>query len=159
MATTLKLKRSIDLILAADEAALIAMTRQLALITAAEASSTNVGWQVEAATWQALIPRMSQEDLPPALRAASRRHIGALANDASTLQVLLTACEDADMFTEHLIEENLAALTDRSAAIRVAATDWLKIQNITIAGYDPMTSKSQRNTAIKQFFKAREAGR
>lgn len=159
VATTLKLKRSIDLILAADEAALIAMTRQLALITAAEASSTDVGWQVEAATWQALIPRMSQEDLPPALRAASRRHIGALANDASTLQVLLTACEDADMFTEHLIEENLAALTDRSAAIRVAATDWLKIQNITIAGYDPMTSKSQRKTAIKQFFKAREAGR
>ncbi len=155
----LKLDRIIDLILAADEPALIAMTRQLAMITASAANPIQAGWQIEAATWQALIPRMSQEDLPPALRAASRRHIGALANDASTLQVLLKACQDAGMFTEHLIEENLAALSDRSAAIRVAASEWLKSQKVTVDGYDPMASKSERKKSIKQFFKAREAGR
>ena len=159
VATPLRLDRSVDLILAADEPALIAMTKQLAMIKAAAASPTQVKWQVEAATWQALIPRMGQEDLPPALRAASRRHIGALANDASTLQVLLKACEDADMFTEHLIEENAAALSDRSAAIRVAALEWLKSQKITVDGYDPMASKTERKKSIKQFFKARQAGR
>ena len=157
--TPLKLNRSVDLILAADEQALIAMTRQLATITATSASQPLVGWQVEAATWQALIPRMSQQDLPPALRAASRRHIGALANDSSTLQVLLKACTDAGMFKAHLIEENLAALSDRSAAIRVAAMEWLKSQKITVDGYDPMASKSERKKSIKEFFKARAAGR
>ena len=153
--TPLHLDRGKDLILAADEAALIAMTEQLGRV---DAKSEQVAWLVEIAIWQALIPRLEREELAASLQAACWRHLGALASDASTLQLLLKMSRDGESFLRGLVEENLAALADRSAAVRVAAVTWLHGQGIVCAGYDAMADKNERRHALRQFQMLREAG-
>ena len=92
------------------------------------------------------------------MQAACWRHLGALASDASTLQLLLKMSRDGESFLRGLVEENLAALADRSAAVRVAAVTWLHGQGIVVAGYDAMADKNERRHALRQFQMLREAG-
>lgn len=155
VAAPFRLTRVTDLIVSADEPALIAMTQQL---TRVDARSDKVGWLLEIAIWQALLPRMERNELSPPLQAACTRHLGAIADDPSTLLLLLKTFRDGNAFVSGLIEENLAALADRSPAVRLAAVRWLTSQQITVTGYDPMAPKSERRHALRQFLTAREAG-
>lgn len=152
----LQLPRIADLILASDEPLLISMTEQLALV---DSTVENVGWPVEAAMWQALIPRMERDELTPSMRSAATRHLGAIFDDASTLQLLLKTTRDGESFARGLLEENLAALADRSAAIRVTAVTWLRGKQVEIDGYDAMGSKTDRRRAVRRYLIALEAAR
>lgn len=154
--TPLQLTRIADLILASDEPLLISMTEQLALV---DCTVENVGWPVEAAMWQALIPRLERDELTPALHSAATRHLGAIFDDASTLQLLLKMSRDGESFARGLLEENLAALADRSAAIRVTAVTWLGGKNVAVDGYDAMGSKVDRRRAVRRYLAAQETAR
>ncbi|MFT4513194.1 MAG: hypothetical protein ACI89X_000110 [Planctomycetota bacterium] len=154
--TPLQLPRIADLILASDEPLLIAMTEQLGLV---DGTVDNVGWPVEAAMWQALIPRMERDELTPSLQAAATRHLGAIYDDASTLQLLLKMSGDGESFARGLLEENLAALGDRSAAIRVTAVTWLHGKKVAVDDYDAMGSKADRRGAVRRYVAAQEAAR
>ncbi|MFT7537535.1 MAG: hypothetical protein ACI85K_003495 [Hyphomicrobiaceae bacterium] len=154
--TPLRLTRITDLILASDEPLLISMTEQLALV---DCTAENVAWPVEAAMWQALIPRLERDELTPSLHSAATRHLGAIFDDASTLQLLLKMSRDSESFARGLLEENLAALADRSAAIRVTAVTWLHGQNVAVDGYDAMGSKVDRRRAVRRYLTAQEAAR
>lgn len=153
----LGLQRITDLILAADERGLIAMSDEVTqLDPAAEATKKNMPWLVEAAAWRALVPRAERDELTPALRAAFARHVGGLTDDASTIRLLLNTCADLPAFESALIEENLAALNDRSAAVRVRAMQWLGARGVRVADYDPLAKKGDRRAAVRQFFAQRE---
>jgi hypothetical protein len=154
--TPLQLPHIADLILASDEQQLIAMTEQLALV---DSTAENVAWPVEAAMWQALIPRIERDELTPSMRAAATRHLGAIFDDASTLQLLIKTTHDGKSFARGLIEENLAALADRSAAIRVTAVTWLRDKQVKVDGYDAMGSKQDRRRAVRRHLIALEATR
>jgi len=103
------------------------------------------------------VPRMERDELPASLRAACTRHLGALGQDASTLLLLLRTARDGESFVRGVIDENLAALGDRSAALRVTAVTWLQGQQITVSGYDALASKVERKHALRQFLATREA--
>lgn len=154
--TPLQRPRMTDLVLAADESLLIALTARLDRVAPAE---TGDGWAVEASMWRALVPRMERDDWTPSLRAAAMRHLGAIADDASTLLLLLKMADGDDAFAKGLLEENLGALADRSAAVRVTATRWLKERGVEVAGYDPMGNKADRRRAVRRYLAAREADR
>jgi ligand-binding sensor domain-containing protein len=109
--------------------------------------------------WQALIPRLERDELTPSLHSAATRHLGAIFDDASTLQLLLKMSRDSESFARGLLEENLAALADRSAAIRVTAVTWLHGQNVAVDGYDAMGSKVDRRRAVRRYLTAQEAAR
>lgn len=151
--TQLELPRITDLILASDEPLLIAMCKQLELV---DGTADRLAWPVEASLWQALIPRMERDELTPSLRAAAIRHLGALADDASTLALLLATSRDDASFAKALVDENLAALADRSAAIRVTAVRWLQGKQIEVDGYDAMGSKAERRRAVRRYLTALE---
>ena len=131
------------------------MTEQL---TRVDANAKGVDWLVEIAMWLALVPRLERDELTAAMQAACTRHLGAIAEDPSTLRLLLKLSSDQQAFVLGLKDENLAALTDRSAAIRVTAVDWLKTRNVQVPGYDPMAQRSERRHAIRQYQAAQEAG-
>jgi hypothetical protein len=138
--------RCLDLLLVADEAALITITEQLALVAEPQLAAP---WPFERAVLLALVPRLERDELGPALRAALRRQLGALGNDAGTLRQLLTERADLDAFAHGLRDENLAALADRATAPRVAAHDWLQQHGGSVPDYDPMAPATARRAALR----------
>ena len=154
--TPLDIPRVTDLLLAADEAALIAITDR---IEALDPRADNLPWHVEAATWLALVPRAERDELCPALLAAFTRQLGGLATDGATLRLLANSVTDGGDFSARLIDENIDALTDRSPAVRSRALTWLETQQIHVDDYDPNGSKIARRSAVRHYLKTREAGR
>lgn len=154
--TPLALHRVTDLLLAADEPALIAIGTELSRL---DPNAENLAWLVEAAAWRALVPRAERDELSPALRAAFARHLGGPADDGATLRLLVRIARHSDQFADALIDENLAALNDRSAAVRVRAVSWLHDRDIQIDNYDPMGSKVDRRGAVRRYLAAQESGR
>lgn len=155
----LGLNRISDLVMAADERALIAISNELGKLDPSnEQTDKNLAWLVEASSWRAVVPRAEREELSPALRAAFARHLGGVADDGSTLRLLLESCADGAAFERGMVEENLAALNDRSAAVRVRAAKWLAKRSVQVENYDPMASKGDRRAAVRRFLRTREAG-
>ncbi len=154
--TPLGLPRITDLLLAADEAALIAISNELSRL---DPKAKNLPWLVEAAAWRALVPGAERGELSPSLRAAFVRHLGSLCDDGATLRLLVRVATDGNQFADALIDENLAALTDRSAAVRVRAVSWLHSRKIRIDNYDAMGSKAERRGAVRRYLAAKEAPR
>lgn len=141
-----RLPRCTDLLLAADERALVEITAGLAALPI-EAREQAV--RIEAAVLQSLLPRLERDDLPPGLTAALRRQLGAATDDTFELRRMLADCRSGDEFTAMLIEENREALTDRSAAVRVRADDWLRLHEAGVPGFDPLGPARQRREALR----------
>ncbi|MEO6598132.1 MAG: hypothetical protein ABIP94_25595, partial [Planctomycetota bacterium] len=144
--------RAIDLIVAADEAHLVAITTATA---AAEPTATDYAWQFERAAWSALLPAMQRDELPPALHACALRHFGALGNDAVMLEMHLRGSRDAPAFAAAVLEENLAALDDRGAAVRVRAHEWLTANAAVVPDYAPLDPRPSRRSALRRYAAAR----
>lgn len=144
----LDLPRVVDLVLAADEPALVAMT---AALTPLDPFADGVAWRIERAAWQALLPRLERDDLTAALAAALSRHLGAVADDPAQLMFLLQVAGDCAAFAGALHEENVAALGDRSAAVRVRANAWLAARDAAVAGYDPLGDERSRRRALRRY--------
>ena len=139
--------RALDLVLAADEQTLINITDALRPL---DPSAEGIAWQVERAVWRAVLPRIERGEAPPPLFAAAVRHLGALGDDAATLDLLLQTSADEAAFAGALREENLAALDDREAAARVAAHIWLLDKGVEVAAYDPMADRRTRRRALRR---------
>jgi len=154
--TPLGIPRITDLLLASDEAALIAISSELSRL---DPLTKNLPWLVEAAAWRALVPRAERDELSPSLRAAFVRHLGGLSDDGGTLRLLVSVATNGDQFADALIDENIAALNDRSAAVRVCAVSWLHNRRIRIDNYDAMHSLAQRRSAVRRYLAAQEAAR
>jgi len=156
----LDLPRISDLVLAADERALIAISEELGKLDLSEGETKkNLPWLVEASAWRAVVPRAEREELSPPLRAAFARHLGGVADDGSTLRLLLESSADGAAFERAMVDENLAALNDRSAAVRVRAVRWLAERSVTVKDYDPMASKGDRRAAVRRFLRTQEVKR
>jgi hypothetical protein len=138
-----------DLLLAADELALIAIGDALHGLAVAmlPAGSPN-GWQFEATLLRALLPGLERDELAPGLHAALRRQLGAVAKDATTLRELLEH-GDAGTFAAALREDNVAALDDPSVALRCAAHDWLRQHGGAVPDYDPLAQAATRRAALR----------
>ena len=141
-----RLPRCTDLLLAADERALVEITAGLAALPV-EAREQAV--RIEAAVLQALLPRLERDDLPPGLTAALRRQLGAATDDTFELRGMLAICRSGDELTAMLTTENREALTDRSAAVRVRADDWLRLHDAGVPGFDPLGPGRQRRDALR----------
>lgn len=141
-----RLPRCTDLLLAADERTLVEITTGLAGLPA---EARDQAFRIEAALLQALLPRLERDDLPPGLTAALRRQLGAGTDDTFELRRMLVVCRSCDEFTALLTEENLEALTDRSAAVRVRADDWLRLHEAGVPGFDPLGPARQRREALR----------
>lgn len=141
------LPRCIDLLLAADERALIEATAALAALTADERALPH---RVEGALLGSLLPRLDRDDLPPGLLAALRRQLGAGCDDTAELRRMLQQCADCDAFARALRDENLAALDDRSAAVRVRAHDWLALHGGALPGFDPLGPAKERRAVLRR---------
>lgn len=147
VARPLAVPRCLDTLLVADERALIDITAGLA----ADLQPTgDLAWPFERAVWRALLTRLERDELPPALQAALRRHLGALGDDAAALRLVTSAATDAATFLAAVREENLAALADREAARRVSGHDWLVAHGETVAGFDPLAPAAARRDALRQ---------
>lgn len=141
------LPRCIDLLLAADERVLIEITNALTRLTADERALPH---RVEATMLGALLPRLDRDDLPPGLLAALRRQLGAGCDDTAELRRMLQQSPDCDAFARALRDENLAALDDRSAAVRVRAHDWLVAHGGALAGFDPLGPAKERRAVLRR---------
>ncbi|HEB52286.1 MAG TPA: hypothetical protein ENI87_03410 [bacterium] len=148
--------RAVDLVLAADERQLIAMTDALAGI---DPTADDVGFRVERACWRTWLHRIERGELTPAMRAAATRQLGAVADDPATLALLLQTSADGTTFARHLRDENLLALDDRSAALRTTARDWLAACGVAVPDYDPLADRAARRRALRAFRQTTEAPR
>lgn len=149
------LPRCIDLLLAADERALIEATAALAALTAEDRTLPH---RVEGALLGSLLPRLDRDDLPPGLLAALRRQLGAGCDDTAELRRMLQQGTDCDTFTRALRDENLAALDDRSAAVRVRAHDWLATHGGALPGFDPLGPAKERRAVLRRCLLQAAAG-
>ena len=138
--------RALDLLLDADERTLIAITEQLATLPA---EATTATWPFERELLRALLPQLERDELGAALQAGVRRQLGAVADDAGTLRQLLASSADCPAFAAALRDENLAALADRTPAVRVAAHDWLLQHGGSVNGFEPLAPASQRKQALR----------
>lgn len=141
-----RLPRCTDLVLAADERALVEITAGLAALPV---DAREQAVRIEAAMLQALLTRLERDDLPPGLTAALRRQLGAATDDTFELRRMLVAGRSCDEFTAMLTEENREALTDRSASVRVRADDWLRLHGAGVPGFDPLGPARQRREALR----------
>src|SRR6185369_16531324 len=98
----------------------------------------------------ALLPRLERDELPGALQAALWRQLGALADDAGSLRLLLTAAADDAAFDAAVRDENLKALADGDAARRVRAHDWLQARGGAVPDFDPLAPPAQRRAALRR---------
>lgn len=137
--------RALDLLLDADERVLIAITEQLAALPAAAVAA----WPFERELLRALLPGIERDELGAPLQAGVRRQLGAVADDAGTLRQLLASSTDCEAFATALRHENLAALADRTPAVRVAAHDWLLQHGGSVRGFEPLAPASQRKQALR----------
>lgn len=153
LAEPLGAMRVTDLVLSADEATLIAISKRVEQV---DPNDRDLAWSIERASWRALIRQIERGELPASLHAASERLLGAVADDPGTLQILLQTSGDPDTFSHNLGEENLAALTDRKASVRVAAQTWLASHSITVPDYDPMADRSTLRKTVRRFLAQRE---
>ncbi len=135
-----------DVLLAADEPHLIAIGAELAGL---DATAADYGWAFERAIWTALVPGMQRDELPPGLRVAVIRQIGAVAAEPAVLQLHLQSSADAHAFAATLADENRHALEDRDPVHRVEAHDWLLAHGQAIADYDPMAPAAARRRALR----------
>lgn len=142
-----RLPRCTDLVLAADERALVEITAGLAALPV---DAREQAVRIEAAMLQALLTRLERDDLPPGLTAALRRQLGAATDDTFELRRMLVAGRSCDEFTAMLTEENREALTDRSASVRVRADDWLRLHGAGVPGFDPLGPARQRREALRR---------
>jgi hypothetical protein len=150
------LPRCIDLLLAADERALVEATAALAALTVDERALPH---RVEGALLGSLLPRLDRDDLPPGLLAALRRQLGAGCDDTAELRRMLQHSPDCDAFARALREENLAALDDRSAAVRVRAHDWLGTHGGALPDFDPLGPAKERRAVLRRcLLQAADAG-
>lgn len=142
-----ELPRCLDVLLAADERSLIDATAALAEL---QADDRRRPQRVEAAMLASLLPRLDRDDLPPGLLAALRRHLGAGCDDTAELRRMLQQSADGAAFAKALREENLAALDDRSAAVRVRAHDWLGEHGGALDGFDPLAPTKERRAVLRR---------
>ena len=119
LVTPLQLARAVDMLVVADERALIAVTPEM---TATDPDSDDVAWQLERALWRALMPRLERHELTPAMQAAAVRHLGALADDPATLSLLLQTCGDDAAYRQALTSENVPPSDIPVSRMRSAST-------------------------------------
>lgn len=152
LATRLDLPRCIDLLLAADEPVLVAITD--ALPGPGQPGDPGLGdaapWQVERAMWTATLPVLQRGEASTALLACTSRQLGAAALDHGALQLLLATSEGPAEFAAGLREENLAALDDPDASSRVQAHAWLAAHGGSVNGYDPLGERAARQQAVRR---------
>lgn len=134
-----------DVLLAADEARLAAIGDEVGRL---DAAATTDPWAFERALWTALVPALQRDELPPGLRAAVIRRLGALTAEPTLLRVHLRQSADASAFAAALHAENVYALTDRDAIHRIRAHDWLALHGVQIDGYDPLADDAARDRAL-----------
>jgi len=146
VAAQLELPACTDILLAADEPQLIAIGGELAGL---DATTADYGWTFQRAMWNALVPGMQRDQLPPGLRAAVIRQLGAVAAEPSLLQLHLQASADAGAFVDALQEENVYALEDRDPVHRVQAHDWLTARGLAVADYDPLAPAAERTRVLR----------
>ncbi|MFN3244874.1 MAG: hypothetical protein ACE37K_25460 [Planctomycetota bacterium] len=156
LVSPLQLERAVDVLTVADERALIAVTKGM---TAADADADDVAWQLERGLWSSLMPRLERDELTPAMRASVTRHLGALVGDPASLSLLLETCDGREAFTRGIRDENVLALDDRSAAVRITAQTFLATRGVEVPGYQPMAARKQRRRAVRHYLQAQEEGR
>jgi hypothetical protein len=149
LAIPLRVPRAIDLLLVADERALVEATTALPA-----RAGDDRAWPFELAVWTALLSRLERDDLPAALQATMLRHLGAVAADAPALRQCLARAADGDHFALLLHEENKAALGDRQAAHRVRAQDWLQERGIVVPGFEALDPPATRRAALRAYLAA-----
>lgn len=140
-----------DVLLAAGEPDLIAIGNQLADL---DATRPDYAWTFARAVWTALVPGLQRDQLPPGLRAAVIRQLGAVAAEPSVLQLHLQASRDASAFATTLRQENVLALDDRDPVLRVQAHDWLAARGQAVAGFDPLAPEPARTEALRAHSRA-----
>lgn len=154
--------RGIDVLLSADEPALVAIGAELDAIAAgrsATASSANgadglTAFAFESALWLGLLPRCERDELSPGLRVGVRRALGAVADDPTTLRQLVQTHGTAAQFAAALRDANLQALQDRDAGLRSVAHEWLLANASPVADYDPFADLQARRAALRKFHAA-----
>lgn len=100
---------------------------------------------------QILQTLLRRDQASPALYARSLQLLGALALDPGALDLLLDEAADSASMDQGLLRENLRALGDRHASVRLRASDWLAARGTTVPGYDPLGDASSRAAALAQF--------
>lgn len=99
----------------------------------------------------ALQELLRRNQVSPALYARSLQLLGAVALDPGALDLLLDEAADSTALEHGLQRENLRALGDRHAAVRLRASDWLAARGTTVPGYDPLGDTDSRAAALAQF--------
>lgn len=146
LARRFALPRCVDAVLAADEPLLAAMTTATC---DPRGDTVEPSWQFERAVFAATLPALQRDELPPAMFACLVRHFGALALDATTLQMRLETAADRATFDRALLEENDRALESRDPVWRVRAHDWLGGHAKVVPGFDPMADVASRRAALR----------
>ncbi|MBL8755352.1 MAG: hypothetical protein JNK15_18780, partial [Planctomycetes bacterium] len=148
VATPLAAATTVDLILVADERTLRAFADALPPHQEGPLSPT-MGWPLQRAVWQALLPALERDALPSSLFAVGIEHLGAVVDDTATLRSVLAEATDEAHLQRRLHDENVIALADRDAVRRVRAHDWLLARGLAVAGFDPLAPLATRRESLR----------
>jgi hypothetical protein len=146
LARPLGCTRVADVLLTADEQALVAVTQGLHTI---DPAAPDAAWQLERATWNALLPRLERDQLPLAMFAAAARHFGAAVSDPTAVRLALSTAGDGDAFVAALAQTNRDALGGRDTAQRVRAHEWLAARGLAVPHYEPLAPAAERRAALR----------
>ncbi len=140
-----------DLALAGEEVLLSGLATSIreALGDAWGGSKAETGWLLEREAYLLLSRlQVSNPPLPPELAGILLRHAGAVGRTPGLVQEIVAHSDGLDGFETWLLQENRVFLEDSNPGARVRALDWLATRGITIDGYDPLASPSERREAL-----------
>lgn len=111
--------------------------------------SSDVGLDLEKATWKYLADRMSGTDFPSALAAVALDHAGEAGRFAAVIEDVSASARSIAEIEQRLIAQNRALLEDRSPSTRVRAFEWLTKRTLAPEGYDPLADLKERKKALR----------
>ncbi len=108
-----------------------------------------LGWMIEHSAYALLLEEASTERSTPNIEDWLLLHAGQMGRDPTTLRELINVHRSVAALNKTLIQENKLYLLDMSPAARTRAYEWLKVQGVTVEGYDPLASAKARREAMK----------
>lgn len=118
-----------------------------------------LGWLLERACLEELGEAKESGTLSPALQGQLWIHLGESARSLDSVLRASRRLRSCREFAEWLADEQLAALSDRSASVRLRAHGWLLRHERPVPAYEPLADLGARRSALRQYEEATTASR
>lgn len=138
-----------DLAAAADDDTIDGFVAKLAESRKDAPPASDIGLELEKASWKYLADRMSGTDFPSALAAVALDHAGEAGRFAAVIEDVSASARSIAEIEQRLVAQNRSLLEDRSPSTRVRAFEWLTKRALAPEAYDPLADLKARKKALR----------